>query len=40
MDEYCPDCGHGDYDRYEDEDGRYVECGSCGFTERLGRGDD
>jgi predicted RNA-binding Zn-ribbon protein involved in translation (DUF1610 family) len=34
IDEYCPECGHSDYGRYETERGsRVVKCDRCGFRE-------
>jgi Zn ribbon nucleic-acid-binding protein len=34
IDEYCPECGHSDYDRHDTESGRrVVKCKKCGFRE-------
>lgn len=36
IDEYCPECGHADYDRLELDDGSaVVHCESCDYTEQV-----
>lgn len=36
IDEYCPECGHSDYDRHELDDGSaIVSCESCGHADQV-----
>jgi len=36
INEYCPECGRADYDRYELDDGSaVVQCEQCGFTDQV-----